>query len=212
MGKSSALIQVRGITARDAQRFNAKVLRQDGCWLWTGCIDNGGYGDFRFGGRTVGAHVFAFCLSGRVIPDGFVIDHACHNADSNCPGGFACLHRRCVNPDHLEAVTQGTNLSRSRLVIPIDDRHKAITHCPQGHAYSGDNLYITKKGGRVCRACQRQRKRLWYSENHEHCKALHRASSARRRADHRDELNAYLRGWRARRKVQLAAIEAGGNI
>ncbi|MFE3657246.1 HNH endonuclease signature motif containing protein [Streptomyces sp. NPDC059165] len=30
------------------------------------------------------------------------------------------------------------------------------THCPAGHPYSGDNLHITKTGGRSCRACQRE--------------------------------------------------------
>ncbi len=27
------------------------------------------------------------------------------------------------------------------------------THCPRGHPYSGDNLYIGSRGGRYCRQC-----------------------------------------------------------
>lgn len=33
------------------------------------------------------------------------------------------------------------------------------THCPQGHPYSGDNLYLPKRGGRQCRACRREHER-----------------------------------------------------
>ncbi|MCP5385974.1 MAG: hypothetical protein H6916_04050 [Novosphingobium sp.] len=44
---------------------------------------------------------------------------------------------------------------------PVKDR----THCPQGHAYAGDNLIIAKSGAKVCRICKR-------------------ASDARRRARH----------------------------
>lgn len=34
--------------------------------------------------------------------------------------------------------------------------HATRTHCPRGHPYSGDNLYILPgSGGRVCRTCQR---------------------------------------------------------
>lgn len=34
-------------------------------------------------------------------------------------------------------------------------KRKAITHCPQGHAYEGANLRETPTGRRVCRACAR---------------------------------------------------------
>jgi hypothetical protein len=29
------------------------------------------------------------------------------------------------------------------------------THCPKGHIYEGDNLYIDPKGNRRCRECKR---------------------------------------------------------
>jgi len=34
-------------------------------------------------------------------------------------------------------------------------RNNKKTHCPQGHPYSGDNLFITKLGSRACRICNR---------------------------------------------------------
>ena len=52
------------------------------------------------------------------IPHGYDIDHVCHNAAAvagRCAGGDSCIHRRCVNPDHLEPVTRRENTLRSPL-------------------------------------------------------------------------------------------------
>ena len=38
--------------------------------------------------------------------------------------------------------------------------HRAKTHCPRGHPYEGDNLYVSPKGDRFCMTCQRERGRL----------------------------------------------------
>jgi hypothetical protein len=35
------------------------------------------------------------------------------------------------------------------------------THCPQGHPYAGDNLYVAPNGERYCRACGREKNRRW---------------------------------------------------
>lgn len=32
------------------------------------------------------------------------------------------------------------------------------THCPKGHPYDGENLYIDPKGNRRCRACKKARR------------------------------------------------------
>lgn len=127
------------------------------CWLWRGHADQDGYGSF--GKRSERAHRVAYELMARPIPDGLRIDHLCHNADESCPGGTACRHRLCVNPTHLEPVTQRENLLRSRLTGP--HRNAAKTHCPQGHEYSPENTYskTTTKGyqRRECRTCRRER-------------------------------------------------------
>jgi hypothetical protein len=46
------------------------------------------------------------------IPEGMDIDHRCHNADPACSRGPTCVHRLCVNPDHLEPTTRSLNLRR----------------------------------------------------------------------------------------------------
>ena len=88
-------------------RFWAKVdKRDDGCWLWTGALNNHGYGSFRGDGKTVAAHRLVWMWLVGPIPDGYVLDH--DNVE------YGCGNPRCVNPSHIEAVTQAVNRQRGR--------------------------------------------------------------------------------------------------
>ena len=119
-------------------------VRGAGCWEWGGARSKAGYGQIRSGGRGVllYAHRVAYELARGPIPPGLVIDHLCRN-------------RGCVNPDHLEVVTNGENLLRGDTFAAENARK---THCPYGHPYQGDNLYLTPKHGhRQCRICTRRR-------------------------------------------------------
>lgn len=147
--------------ADEADRFWAKVNKTDTCWIWTAAGARGGYGSFRSGGRkgrTYRAHRYAYELHYGPIAEGLHIDHTCHNTDPGCPGGEACLHRRCVNPAHLEAVTCRENVLRAPTAAGLN---AAKTHCPQGHEYTPENTYMIKPsrtqrhGGRGCRACRK---------------------------------------------------------
>ncbi|WP_162854385.1 HNH endonuclease signature motif containing protein [Verrucosispora sp. SN26_14.1] len=129
----------------------------DACWTWRGHKNDDGYG--RFGKQSEGAHRVAYELMVRAVPDGLTVDHQCHNADTTCPGGTTCAHRLCVNPAHLEAVTQRENLLRSPHTMP--HHNAAKTHCPRGHRYTPENTYSrrTAKGyaRRECKTCRRER-------------------------------------------------------
>lgn len=129
----------------------------DACWMWRGHTNPDGYGIFGKGSE--GAHRVAYELMVRPVPDGLNVDHQCHNTDTTCPGGTGCRHRRCVNPTHLEAVTQRQNLLRSRHTRP--HHNAAKTHCRQGHEYTPQNTYSrrTPKGyaRRECKTCRRER-------------------------------------------------------
>ena len=74
-------------------------VRVDGeCRIWTGHIDDGGYGRVsdRPRGSNRPAHVVSWELTNGPIPEGMVIDHRCWN-------------RACINPDHLRLATRTEN-------------------------------------------------------------------------------------------------------
>jgi hypothetical protein len=97
------------------------------------------YGDFSYQGKVHLAHRFSYELCNDKIPKGLTIDHLCRVTF-------------CVNPNHLEAVTMRTNTLRG--ISPVASNAKK-THCKKGHTLEGDNLFITRKGGRVCKTCKK---------------------------------------------------------
>ena len=126
-------------------RFTSKYKRtESGCWEWiAGCFADG-YAGYSFEGKMVRAHRYSYeCLVGP-IPDGLVIHHSCRNI-------------KCVNPDHLEAVTNRENLIRGEGPVLIGKFHKSKIQCPKGHMYSPSNTHIAPNGQRVCRECNRLR-------------------------------------------------------
>lgn len=130
--------------------FWAKVEKPadgDGCWLWTGFALNG-YG--RFGGSGWGwcanAHRWAYERLVGPIPQGLVLDHLCR------------VHS-CVNPAHLEPVTNHENLMRGD-TIPA--RNAAKTHCVNGHEFTPENTRLYTEPPprntttRVCVKCRKE--------------------------------------------------------
>lgn len=93
------------------------VANESGCWIWQRHFNNQGYGSGSFGrlgytGQQL-AHRVLYAQRYGPIPDTVVLDHRCHSEDSSCPGGLDCPHRQCVNPEHLEPVTQLENVHRA---------------------------------------------------------------------------------------------------
>lgn len=108
-------------------RFLAKVLVIDGCWVWQAHIQPTGYGQFtNEETRAVPAHRWAYEHWIGPIPEGLHIDHLCNN-------------RACVNPSHLEAVTQAENTRRAYARQPL---------CRNGRH--------PKNGLGTCRPCERE--------------------------------------------------------
>ena len=141
-------------------RFMAKVEQTDGCWIWK--RPNGvGYGGFSVGGRTVGAHVASYEHFHGPVPPGHEVGHLCHDEDEDCPGGPQCLHRRCVNPDHLQAQTRSENVRGGRAPRTNRARLLSASHCKRGHEFTPENTYAGSSG-RVCRRCRRERARGLY--------------------------------------------------
>ncbi len=125
-------------------RFWAKVDKTDDCWLWTGAINQSGYGTLSLGSRsegTIGAHRASYILNVGTIPEGLTLDHLCRV-------------RHCVRPEHLEPVTADENKRRGH--GPVAEKARQ-THCIHGHEFDEDNTIIRTNGTRRCRACQTKR-------------------------------------------------------
>lgn len=136
------------------------VRGADECWPWTLSVGSHGYGQVGWYDAELGhcvmttAHRVAWIAANGAIPDGFDIDHECHNLDATCTSRATCAHLVCCNPAHLVARPKRDNARRN-----IASRR---THCPQGHPYDDDNTILrqTPTGvHRKCRACRDEKNR-----------------------------------------------------
>jgi hypothetical protein len=136
-------VMIREPNRSEWDRFWSKVDVGD-CWQWTDSLAIEGYGSFRVGDRSIRAHRWTYEHLVGPIPAGLQLDHLCKN-------------RGCVNPDHLEPVTQQENIRRGAQGAYL----RARTHCPSGHAYTPGNTYVQAKGTRSCRECARRATRAY---------------------------------------------------
>jgi hypothetical protein len=121
-------------------RFKLRAIQKDGCWEWTGSVDHYGYGYVSYMTRKLKAHRVAYELFKQEIPQGLVIDHLCRN-------------RKCVNPEHLEPVTIGENVSRG---------YHLGEFCLHEHRMTPDNTgtrYAYGKTYPYCMECKRTQAR-----------------------------------------------------
>jgi hypothetical protein len=123
------------------------------CWPWLGSHSNGGYGTYR--GNPAHRGVYEALVG--AIPEGMYLDHTCHN-DASCPGGSSCPHRACVNPFHLEPVSNKENILRGESPAAKNARK---THCPYGHPLDGV-IHLKDRIARRCLTCHRLRQNAAY--------------------------------------------------
>jgi hypothetical protein len=137
----------------------------DDCWPWVGVVDPCGYGRFSAGGRSGLAHRWSYAQAYGPIPNGQPLDHTCHhNRDPQCPRGRACLHRRCVNPRHLEPVSLEENSYRAY--------GSSAERCPAGHPRTPENTLTDNKGNRVCHPCKKRNARAYLQRKRDESASL----------------------------------------
>jgi hypothetical protein len=105
------------------------------CVPWSGAVDDDGYGRVSMDGKWRRAHRVAYEKSFGPIASGLVIDHLCRN-------------RLCVNPLHMEPVTNAENILRGDGATA---RNKRKSVCKRGHPFTGST-----HGGRMCKTCRRE--------------------------------------------------------
>lgn len=111
------------------------VISSSGCHVWTGHRSNRGYGKTSIMSKSMLAHRLAYLLANGSIPSGLDLDHLCRNP-------------ACINPSHLEPVTNEENIRRA-----VVSRKK----CKRGHPLTDAYVRPYKDGfHRACRQCVRE--------------------------------------------------------
>lgn len=115
------------------------MINTDDCLLWARYTNKKDYGvlQVKINGKWTMSHAHRQLYLALVgdIPEGYHVDHLCRTP-------------RCINIEHLEAVTPQEN-NRRRIFTK-----RVITHCKYGHEFTGNNIYYRKNGKRWCRICK----------------------------------------------------------
>lgn len=137
------------------EKFLSCVKKKDnGCWEWQKSTAKG-YGrcnESVNGKRVQLAHRYSYILFKGFIPQNKHLDHLCRN-------------HGCVNPDHLEPVTNYENMMRGNASASINAKK---THCIHGHEFTDENTITRMRRGRLtreCRQCGRDRTIRWENKN-----------------------------------------------
>lgn len=174
----------------DQRIRESSTVSRSGCWEWNLSLDGDGYGSIKVAGRARRAARTSYEVFVDDIPEGMVVHQTCQN-------------RACVNPDHLETITNRDQFARGKSdplknFAAYYERRRAATHCPNGHPWDEENTRHTGVQ-RVCRAClregmrtrredddfraaERERERELYENNREYILARKRDANKRRYA------------------------------
>lgn len=177
----------KGRTRDTLERFYSYVDKKEGCHLWKGTVAKSGYGVFMLqGNNLVLAHRFSYEQVNGSISEGLHIDHLCRN-------------RLCVNPDHLEAVTNSENVRRELLA-----KHPRIPgKCSKGHDLTPENTYFHGASQTPrCLTCKRENYRRWWHTGDN--KLKHIEKNAKYRNENRERIRANNRRRYAQKKAGSA--------
>ena len=128
-----------------AEKFMARVQASEGCWLWSGAPDSGGYGRMSIEGKQTRTHVLSYLLHNGEIPEGMLVRHTC-----DVP--------LCVRPDHLILGTPKDNAQD--MVERGRHGNQKKERCVNGHEFNRI-AYYNGRPYRQCDTCARERAAAW---------------------------------------------------
>ena len=90
--------------------LTSKRIIENNCWVFTGYIDELGYGQIRWNNTLYRVHRLSFLVFKGAIPSTLTVNHICSN-------------RKCFNPEHLELATRSQQeihkrISNANIVYP----------------------------------------------------------------------------------------------
>lgn len=161
------------------------------CWVWLWCKDRAGYGRTILHKKQMLAHRAAYEILVGPIPAGLVIDHLCRNSS-------------CVNPNHLEPVTDRVNILRGK---GPSAKNALKTHCLHGHEFTPENTGVVK-GGRRCRTCHTNRQKAYWNDPDTRKKINLRQQQIRSNPEIVKRISEYNRAYYLRRVKKSSAMES----
>ena len=117
------------------ERYFERCDKENDCLLWTGWLHRD-YAVVEVSGKRKRLHRLVYEFYNGDIGAGLVIDHLCRK-------------KSCINPNHLEAVTNRENLDRGT------HKNRDKIFCDSGHPFNEENTYRRPNGKRSCKACHR---------------------------------------------------------
>ena len=132
----------------ESRLFDRRLIVASGCWLYIGALDRSGYAKIRYKGKVELVHrISAHLYLGLDLS----LNPRQHQANHK----KECFNHNCFNPEHLYIGNQQQNLMDASELNSL--WMNRVTHCPQGHEYTPDNLVTDNSGKnkRLCLTCHK---------------------------------------------------------
>jgi hypothetical protein len=112
-------------------RFWSKVNKTDSCWFWVGAKSTNGYGATWVNGKVVSAHRASFFIEHGRWPKE-MLDHLCRQ-------------KSCVNPEHLEEVSNRENITRGKTSKLRSNKYSNFVGVKKKHNKFEASIWINHK-------------------------------------------------------------------